>query len=71
MQHLNTGALALYHGKAAVITAINKDKIDIRIEGGSAKSVRPKDIEVIHPGPGSRRCRPPLRKSRISPRSSN
>ena len=32
MQHLNTGALALYHGKAAVITAINKDKIDIRIE---------------------------------------
>lgn len=51
MQHLNTGALALYHGKAAVITAINKDKIDIRIEGGSAKSVRPKDIEVIHPGP--------------------
>ena len=51
MQHLNTGALALYHGKAAVINAINKDKIDIRIEGGSVKSVRPKDIEVIHPGP--------------------
>ncbi len=51
MQHFNTGALVLYHGKCATISAVNKEKIEIRIEGGSGKSVRPKDVEFLHPGP--------------------
>ena len=50
---LNSGALVLYHGKFAAVTAINKEKIEIRIEGGAAKSVRPKDVEFLHRGPVS------------------
>ena len=44
---LNTGALVLYHGKFAAVTAINKEKIEIRVEGGASKSVRPKDVEFL------------------------
>ena len=50
---LNTGALVLYHGKFAAVTAINKEKIEIRVEGGASKSVRPKDVEFLHRGPVS------------------
>lgn len=50
---LNTGALVLYHGKFAAVTAINKEKIEIRVEGGASKSVRSKDVEFLHRGPVS------------------
>ncbi len=51
MDKLSINALVIYHGKAATVTAITTDKIEIRIEGGASKNVRAKDIEVIHPGP--------------------
>ena len=51
MPAYNPGALVLYHAKSATVTAVNKEKIEIRIEGGDTKSVRPKDIEFLHPGP--------------------
>ena len=51
MPAYNPGSLVLYHAKSATVTAVNKEKIEIRIEGGDTKSVRPKDIEFLHPGP--------------------
>ena len=58
MPSFNPGALVLYHGKSACVTAVTKDKIEIRIEGGNTKSVRAKDIEFcIRVRP--RLCRPP------------
>ena len=51
MALIKNDALVLYHGRCACVTALNDDKISIRIEGGSSKSVRPKDIEFLHPGP--------------------
>ena len=45
------GSLAAYHGRAALIQDANKDKIEIRTAGGQTRSVRPKDLEYIHPGP--------------------
>ena len=53
MASFHSGVLALYHGKTATVSAVTKDKIEIRIEGGSTKSVRPKDLEYLHPGPVS------------------
>ena len=53
MASFHSGALALYHGKTAAVTGVTADKIEIRIEGGSTKSVRPKDLEYLHPGPVS------------------
>ncbi|MCG8428935.1 MAG: RNB domain-containing ribonuclease [Chromatiales bacterium] len=44
------GGLALYKIRPALITAVT-DKIDIQLEGGKSKRVRPKDIAVLHPGP--------------------
>ena len=49
MALIKNDALVLYHGRCACVTALNDDKISIRIEGGSSKSVRPKDIEFLHP----------------------
>ncbi|MDR0932512.1 MAG: RNB domain-containing ribonuclease [Victivallales bacterium] len=51
MSLFRIGALVLYHSKCATITAVTPEKIEIRIEGGAVKSVRPKDIEFLHPGP--------------------
>ena len=51
MAQFKKDALVLYHGRCACISALNDDKIEIRIEGGSSRSVRPKDIEFLHPGP--------------------
>ncbi len=48
-----TGAMVLYKNKCGTVLAVSGDKIEIRIEGGASKSVRPKDIEFIHPGPAS------------------
>lgn len=53
MQNITTGALAIYRNKSAAVAGIRDDKIEIRIEGGDSKSVRLKDIEVLHPGPVS------------------
>ena len=55
MQKYNAGALVVYHGKSAQVSAVSADKIEIRIEGGASKSVRAKDIEFLHPGPASAR----------------
>ena len=51
MIFFQVGNLLSFHGKCALVTAVNKEKIEIRIEGGSTKSVRAKDVEYIHPGP--------------------
>ncbi len=45
------GNLVLYRTKSAAVSAVGADKIEIRIEGGKTQSVRPKDIELLHPGP--------------------
>ena len=47
---MNIGNLAIYKGKAAVITAVGKDKIDIRTSEGKSVSVRMKDLELLHRG---------------------
>ena len=47
---MNTGNLAVYKGKAAVITAVSKDKIEIRTQDGKSASVRMKDLELLHTG---------------------
>ncbi len=54
---LKTGALVIYKTKCAVIDAISDGKIDIRVSDGSRKSVRPKDVDFLHPGPAG--CLPP------------
>ncbi len=45
-----TGSLVLYKIHPARVSAIS-DKIDIELEGGKGKRVRPKDISLLHPGP--------------------
>ncbi|MBR2642252.1 MAG: RNB domain-containing ribonuclease [Lentisphaeria bacterium] len=45
------GNLVLYKQKAAIVRSVSSDKLEISIEGGSGKNVRPKDISLIHPGP--------------------
>ena len=51
MDLFRPGVLLAYHGRCALVQSVAKDKIEILIEGGSVKSVRPKDVEFIHPGP--------------------
>jgi exoribonuclease-2 len=43
-------SLVLYKTRPARVVAIG-DKIEIELEGGQTKRVRPKDIEVLHQGP--------------------
>jgi exoribonuclease-2 len=43
-------SLVLYKIRPARVLAV-ADKIDIEIDGGQTKRVRPKDIVVLHPGP--------------------
>ena len=50
---MNTGSLVIYKGKAALVSGVTKDKIDIRTRDGESRSVRAKDIELLHPGPVS------------------
>ena len=40
--NIGTGALLAYHSKSAVVQNVNADKIEIRLDGGSVKSVRTK-----------------------------
>ena len=51
MNLFRSGALLAYHGKSALVQETDGEKIQIRIAGGGTKSVRPKDVEYIHPGP--------------------
>ncbi len=44
------GSLALYKIRPALVQQVS-DKIDIELEGGKSKRVRPKDITILHPGP--------------------
>ncbi len=41
----------LYKNQAARVTNVGAKKIDIVLQDGTAVSVRPKDIELLHPGP--------------------
>jgi exoribonuclease-2 len=41
----------LYKNQAARVTSVGAKKIDIVLQDGTAVSVRPKDIELLHPGP--------------------
>ena len=50
---MNIGALVVYKNKAAAVTAVTKEKIEIRCAGAESRSVREKDVEPIHPGPVS------------------
>jgi exoribonuclease-2 len=43
-------SLVLYKTRPARVVGIS-DKIDIELEGGKIKRVRPKDIVLLHPGP--------------------
>ena len=45
--------LVLYKVRPARVLALG-EKIEIELEGGQTKRVRPKDIEPLHPGPLSR-----------------
>lgn len=46
------GSLVVYKSRPARVVA-TADKIDIEIEGGQTKRVRPKDVLTLHPGPVS------------------
>ena len=43
-------SLVLYKKRPALVTGIG-EKIDLELEDGKSKRVRPKDIELLHPGP--------------------
>ena len=45
-----TGSLVVYKSRPARVLAA-ADKIEIEIEGGQTKRVRPKDVLALHPGP--------------------
>ncbi len=44
------GALAIYRGQPAVVEALEKDRLLLRLPQG-VQRVRPKDIRLLHPGP--------------------
>ncbi|MCB1875315.1 MAG: RNB domain-containing ribonuclease [Chromatiales bacterium] len=43
-------SLVLYKTRAAQVVS-QGDKLEIRVQGGDSKKVRPKDLTLIHPGP--------------------
>lgn len=47
---LQTGSLVLYKTRPALVRQIGK-KLTIELETGETLSVRPKDVELLHPGP--------------------
>lgn len=53
MSLFHPGALLAYHGRCAIVRNVDKEKLEIALEGGAAKSVRPKDVDFIHPGPAA------------------
>lgn len=48
---IKNNSLVIYKGKGAVVTEISGDKYSIRTVSGDRKSVRLKDMELIHAGP--------------------
>jgi exoribonuclease-2 len=46
----DTGSLVLYKNRAARVEHVG-DKLEIEIEGGERRKVRPKDVTLLHPGP--------------------
>ena len=48
---IKNNSLVLYKGKGAIVTEIANDKYSIRTASGDRKSVRLKDIELLHMGP--------------------
>ncbi|MEA3275889.1 MAG: RNB domain-containing ribonuclease [Pseudomonadota bacterium] len=48
--NLEVDSLVLYKIRPARVRAVG-EKIEIELEGGQSKRVRPKDIELLHPGP--------------------
>ena len=44
------GSLVLYKIRPARVLSVT-DKIEIELEGGKSKRVRPKDLSLLHPGP--------------------
>ncbi len=49
--NFRTDNFVLYKNQAARVTSVGAKKIDIVLQDGTAVSVRPKDIELLHPGP--------------------
>lgn len=50
MSLLQKGSLILYKSRPGKITQVGK-KISIQLDNGNTVSVRPKDIQLLHPGP--------------------
>ena len=44
---MNAGALVAYKNKAAVVTAVTRDKIEIRCAEAGSRSVREKDVDFV------------------------
>lgn len=44
-------SLVLYKGRPARVASIGKKKIEIEMDDGQSLSVRPKDVNLLHPGP--------------------
>ncbi len=49
---IRTGSLVLYKSHPALVAGV-ADKIEIKLQAGKNKRVRPKDIVLLHPGPAS------------------
>lgn len=47
---LSAGALVLYKSQPALVASAG-EKIEIRTTGGRDRKVRPKDVQLLHPGP--------------------
>ncbi|MFZ1395256.1 MAG: hypothetical protein WAS33_00060, partial [Candidatus Promineifilaceae bacterium] len=50
-ENFRADTLVLYKNQAARVTNVGDKKINIVTQDGTAVSVRPKDIELLHPGP--------------------
>ncbi len=48
---IRQNSLVLYKGRPARVTSIHKKKIEIETDDGQSLSVRPKDVNLLHPGP--------------------
>lgn len=48
---LKINSFILYKNRPGRVTDIGRKKIEIEVEGGEVVSVRPKDVDVLHPGP--------------------
>jgi exoribonuclease-2 len=48
---IRSGSLVLYKRDAALVTSIGRKKLTIALPDGRTLSVRPKDVDLLHPGP--------------------